>query len=324
MNDFIHFAYPLSGADRGRALRESEEIAAALADPAPAWVHMQADHPGTRRWIETHLAYLPEPVRDALLASETRPRALLHGEGALVILRGVNTNPDEEPEDMVSIRMWVSDGRVISLGKRRLASLWQLSDEVAAGQGPERSGALLCRLLELLCRHIETHLTALDDEGDTLEARVLKGPAPELRARVTDMRGELVDLRRFLMPQRDAAGLLAREHVEVLREGDRLRLSESQDQLMRAVEEVESLRDRLVVVKDELTTALSDQLNRNLYLLSVISVVFLPLGVLTGLMGVNLAGMPGADWSPAFWVFTGILLVIVALQVVILRRLGWL
>lgn len=325
MTDFIRFAYSLAAADLdgrpGVPLEDSDAIAAALAAPDPAWVHLDADAPETADWMDRHLDYLPMPVRAALLEPETRPRALVHGDGVLVILRGVNLNPGADPEDMVSVRMWVADGRVISLSKRPLASLNELALEVASGDGPQRSGALLARLIELLNQKIDDHLSSLGDEGDKLEAEVLEGPAAPLRARVTGIRGELVDLRRVLIPQRDAVYQLSRDPVEVLDTHDRLHLAESLDRLVRAVEEVESLRDRLVVVKDELASSLSDRLNRNLYLLSVISAVFLPLGVLTGLMGINLAGMPGANWPPAFWVFTGMLGVILMIQVAILRAL---
>ncbi len=324
MPDCIRFAYVLSGPDRGTLLRGSEDIASALADPAPAWVHMDWDHPDTEAWIDTHLAYLPEPVRDALIAGETRPRAAQHGDGVLAILRGVNLNPGEEPEDMISVRLWVQDGRIVSLSRRPLKSVDSLAEDVAAGTGPDRAGTLLVDLIERLSVRIDEYLRRLDEEGDLLEEDVLREPEKSLRVRITDIRGELVDLRRFLIPQRDAVESLSICDAEVLQGDDTLRMREAHDRFVRAVEEVESIRDRMTVVKDELTTALSDRLNRNLYLLSMISAIFLPLGVLTGLMGINLAGMPGADWPPAFWVFTAILCVIVALQVLILRALRWL
>lgn len=324
MSDCIHFAFALSGASRGRTLSGTQEIAAALAAPEPAWVHMNWDHPETEAWINDNLGYLPDPVREALTEGETRPRATIHGDGVLVILRGVNLNPGAEPEDMISVRLWVQEGRIVSLCRRPLRSIETLASDIATGTGPETSGALLAELIERLNERIDSYLVELGQEGDLLEVDVLRDPDKALRARITDIRGEIVDVRRFLVPQRDAVLLLSGSRVTVLNEPDKLRLVEEHDRLVRAVEEVESLRDRLVVVKDELTTALSDRLNRNLYLLSMISAIFLPLGVLTGLMGINLAGMPGADWPPAFWVFTVILLVIIALQVVILRAMRWL
>ncbi|KAA9009385.1 zinc transporter ZntB [Histidinibacterium aquaticum] len=323
MPDCILFAYPLDG-DPPRRLTESHEIAQGLAAPEPVWIHMAFDDPGTAPWIEENLAYLPEAAREALLAGETRPRANVVGDGVLVILRGVNLNPGAEPEDMVSVRLWVEDGRIISISRRPLVSISELSDEIAAGLGPRRAGDLLCALIDRINARIDDYLTTLDEEGTRLEAEVLREPDKTLRARVTDMRGELVDVRRFMLPQREAVGRLSRGGAAVLTEEDTGRLGEDHDRLQRAVEEAESLRDRMVVVSDELTTALSDRLNRNLYLLSMISAIFLPLGVLTGLMGINLAGMPGAEWPPAFWVFTGLLVVIVILQVAVLRALKWL
>ncbi len=40
-----------------------------------------------------------------------------------------------------------------------------------------------------------------------------------------------------------------------------------------------------------------------MYLLSVITAIFLPLGFLTGLFGINLGGMPGAEYKWGFWIF---------------------
>ncbi|QQA44480.1 zinc transporter ZntB [Pelagovum pacificum] len=322
MSDCIEFAFALAreGAER---LTGTAEVARALEDPEPAWVHLAYDHPDTAGWVEQNLGYLPASVRSALLAGETRPRATVVGDGALVILRGVNTNPGQEPEDMVAVRLWVEDGRVISVGRRPLASLRLLADRVGAGNGPRRSGALLSELIEELNVRIDDYLIQLDDSGDALEEAVLRDADRKLRVTLTDIRGELVDVRRFLVPQREAVAYLSRCNAAVLRDEDPLRLAEAHERLIRAVEEAESLRDRMVVVSDELNTALSDGVNRNLYILSLVSAIFLPLGTLTGLMGVNLAGMPGASWEPAFWVFSAILLVIVALLVLILRLMRW-
>ncbi|MBV0913174.1 zinc transporter ZntB [Anianabacter salinae] len=324
MPDCIHFAAPLSGEDRGKPLAGSDEIAAALYAPAPAWVHMDWENPDTDIWIDTHLGYLPQPVREALVEDETRPRAVMRGDGVLVILRGVNLNPGAEPEDMISVRLWLQEGRVISLSRRRLKSVDALAARVMAGEGPETSGALLADLIDGLNERFDDYIGQLGATSDRLEEDVLREPDRALRASITDTRGELVDVRRYLVPQRDAVLALSGYHVDVLHDDDRLRLSEAHDRLVRAVEEVESQRERLVVVQDELTTALSDRLNRNLYVLSMISAIFLPLGVLTGLMGINVAGMPGANWPPAFWVFSGLLCVIVVIQVLILRALRWL
>jgi len=75
------------------------------------------------------------------------------------------------------------------------------------------------------------------------------------------------------------------------------------------------VRGRAQIVKDELVTGLSDRLNKNMYMLSVVAAIFLPLGFLTGLLGINVGGIPGADNEAAFWIFMGILALIILIQV---------
>ena len=314
----IHFAYSLGGRGAGRALSDSAEIAAELEAPTPAWVHLQADDPESDRWIDENLDYLPEPVRDALTLAETRPRLAIHGDGVLMMLKGVNPAPGAEPEDMISVRIWADPGRVVTLSRRPLAAIEDLRAAVAVEGGPDDAGALLCLLIERLSARIAVSVTEMDDHGDACEEEVLQGNAEALTSEVGDLRAATVDVRRVLIPQRDAVAALKRAALPMIAEEDRLRLDEAEDVLRRLVEEIEALRDRLVVLTDEIASQRSDRLNRNLYILSVVSVIFLPLGFLTGLMGINVAGMPGATWPPAFWTFCAMLAVIVVLQVWVL------
>ena len=100
-------------------------------------------------------------------------------------------------------------------------------------------------------------------------------------------------------------------------------LREVHNHVTRYVEDLDAIRERSQIVKDEIANMLSDRLNRNMYVLSVIAAIFLPLGFLTGLMGVNIGGMPGVDNSWAFWTFSWVLIVLVVIQVIIFKRLKW-
>ena len=92
---------------------------------------------------------------------------------------------------------------------------------------------------------------------------------------------------------------------------------------MRYVEDLDTIRERAQIVKDELSNMLSDRLNKNLYILSVIAAIFLPLGFLTGLLGINIGGVPGSDNPNAFWIFNAGLLVLISLQIWLFRKLKW-
>lgn len=320
MPDFIQFAISLNGSASGSELTGSA-IARALAEDELAWVHLSATDLASADWIETNLPYLPLPVRAALTAEATRPRVTLQGDGALVILRGVNTNPGADPEDMVSIRLWIDPARIISLSRRPVAAVADLRAEIMRGTGPSDAGGFLVALVDVLNERIVMRSDRLEEKSEDIEDRALAGDvAGDLRSRVGDVRRELAVLRRFLRPQRDAITVLASGRLAWLDEVKRLHLAEAQDVLTRTVEELDGLAERMDVARDEIASASSERLNRNLYRLSVISAVFLPLGFLTGLMGINLGGMPGADAPHAFWIFSGGLVVLLAVVLFLLWR----
>ena len=93
--------------------------------------------------------------------------------------------------------------------------------------------------------------------------------------------------------------------------------------MLRYVEELDAIRERAQIVKDELANMIADRLNKNTYILSVIAAIFLPLGFLTGLLGVNIGGIPGVNSPIAFAVFCLLLTILVAVQVIIFRKLKW-
>ncbi|UCH74428.1 MAG: zinc transporter ZntB, partial [Rhodospirillales bacterium] len=89
------------------------------------------------------------------------------------------------------------------------------------------------------------------------------------------------------------------------------------------VEDLDAARERAAVTQDELNNRLSDQMNRTMYLLTIVAAVLLPPSLITGLFGINVGGMPGVE---NIWAFTGVviaLIVIAVIEVILLRRLKW-
>lgn len=285
------------------------------------WVHLDATQEQTQEWL-TDTAGLQKIVVSALLAEETRPRSSTIGEGLLLVLRGVNLNPGANPEDMVSVRLWVEQNRVVSTCRRRLLSV---ADVVAShGEKPlECAGDLLVRLTDRLTDRMSDVIDDMDEVVAKLEAAVLYGPDVSMRADLADLRRDAIALRRYLGPQREALGRLQAEPLSWLTASDRLRLREVHDRVTRHVEDLDAIRERAVVIQEELNNYLTDQVNKRMYVLSVVAALFLPLGFLTGLLGVNVGGIPGADSPYGFAVFGLILVVLVALQLWYFIRRHW-
>lgn len=322
MNDHIILAYTCDG--KGGALsacKKLQNINKTL--EGFTWVHLDAAHPDAEGWLRSEIEHLDPHIIDALMADETRPRATNIHDGTILILRGANFNHNAEPEDMVSIRLWVEKGRVISIRRRKLMAVIDIEKSLQNGNGPKDEGEFITMLMERLFRRIEPVLSELEDLTDAIEERLLDSVDTSMREEIVDVRKQAILFRRFMVPQRDAIDTLRMSRLSWLKDVHLRSLQENYNHVVRYVEDLDSVRERSQIIKDEIANMLTDKLNKNMYVLSVISAIFLPLGFLTGLLGINVGGLPGAENNHAFWIFTAMLIGMVALQFVIFKKLKW-
>lgn len=323
MREHIILAYVFDGVGGGTAFT-GDAVSAKIAEKDSfAWVHLDASHPDTKLWLEREVSYLDPFIIEALIAEESRPRLVHIDDGALLILRGVNPNKSATPEDMVSIRLWFDENRVISLRKRKIGAVADMEKKVLAGKGPRNAGHFIGMLISLMFERMEPVLTDLSEETDDIEEQVAENAGASLRESIVDVRKKAIMLRRYLAPQRDELGQLRMSDLDILDDMHRRQLQECYNHAVRHVEDLDAIRERAQIVKDEISNLLADRLNKNMYILSVIAAVFLPLGFLTGLLGINVGGIPGAENDAAFWVFCAMLVAIVAFQVFLFKKLKW-
>lgn len=326
----ILFAYALQGNGTGRRI-DGAEIAALLGRDVKGplkhedliWVHMDARHPGARAWLEQAIGHFDPFIINALLAEETRPRMVEFNDGIQLILRGVNLNPGSDPEDMVSLRLWVDGYRIITMRRRRFASLEDLRAQIESGKGPREAGDFLSMLCYAMLDKMEKVIADLDDTTDELEENLLVRADARLRTRVIDVRMKALGLRRYIAPQRDVVTHLRASDKKWISARDKRHMQESVDRLTRYIEDLDSIRERAQILKDELTYATSERLNRNTFLLSIVAAIFLPLTFITGLLGMNVAGIPFAQHTDAFIVVCTLSFAIAVIEIWIFKKMKW-
>ena len=311
------FAYKFDSAGKAEAI-----------DPASpqenlVWIHLDARHSGVRLLLDK-IPGIDTLSSTSLLAAETRPRLVKVGNGILVILRGANLNENARPEDMVSLRLFLDNRHIVSLRRRKSKAVEDLEAQIKTGKGPVTTGDFLVMLCAHVLDRMEPILTGLDDKLDIIEEKLLKDPKSVLRTDITRIRQQAIMFRRHMAPQRDVLGQLKLLDDVWLSPDNRRNLQESHDRITRFVEELDSLRDRSQVVHEELVTLISEKLNRNMYTLSVVAGMFLPLSFLTGLFGINLGGMPGAGNRWAFYIFCSVLLIAVPSLIFFFKKMKWL
>lgn len=300
-----------------------EEIRAWKPKDGILWLHFDYSHPDSSKWV-TEESGLHEIAAEALITEETRPRTTIIDDTVLLALRGVNLNPDSDPEDMVSIRICSDRNRIISTRRRKLLSITDLVHYLQKNEGPRSSGEFIVELADRLTARMAGTIEAIEDHIARVEEDIVDSSRMELRQEISLIRREAIMLRRYLAPQREALTKLYTEKISWFDESNRIQMREVTDRLIRYIEDLDSIRDRASVTQEELANRLSEQMNKRMYVLSLVAAIFLPLGFLTGLLGINVGGIPGAEYDRAFLVFLLILAVIVALQILIFKKNKWL
>lgn len=302
-----------------------DEVRSWTPDKGEIWIHLDYTHETSARYIREDSGV--EPIAaDGLLATESRPRTIDFGTAVQVTLRGVNLNPGQRPEDMISIRCWIEPGRMITTRHRRLQSIDALRQRVTGPAKPKSVTELFHLLADRLSARVDDAVSAIDETVDELEEAALDDATASGRGierELGRMRRRAITLRRFLAPQREALNAL-QVGVGPFTDRERAHLREIVDHNLRILEDLDATRERAAVVQEELMHRASDQMNRNMYMLSVVAAIMLPLGFITGLLGINVGGLPLTHSTNGFWIVTGALVILVAIQVYFFRKQKWL
>ena len=284
------------------------------------WVQLPIDQ-HTMDWLVQQ--GLPDAAVEVLGAASTRPRFIAFESGVLLVMRGVNLNPGADRDDMIAIRIWLDKKRIITCQRRPLRSADELAASLAQGSGPRSTDEALMAIIERLSEFIETELDHADSQLEQIEDQVELEPTAVLRGGLIDLRRRTARTRRFLLPQREALERLCRQADPWLNRSQVLEVQQAIDVLTRHLEDLDLARERALLVQDELQNRIAQQQNSRVYVLSIVTAIFLPLTFLTGLLGMNVAGLPGIENPNAFlWVSGGSLVLAVGLGA-LFRLLRW-
>lgn len=287
------------------------------------WLHLDRSHDAAAEWLEQALD-VPDALVTLLTSDETRPRAFVSGDRLLAIMRGINFNPGAEPEDMIALQFWLQPGLVVTLRHERLQSPRDVLARLEAGEGPRTCDELLAQMIELMVEKIGLAIFDMNDRIDALEAAEDTTEAEPMLKEISDIRRDCLSLRRYMSPEHDALLEIVRTAPAWMGENSKLEIRETADRLKRFLEDLEVSIESAIVLQDDINSRLAAQASHTMYMLSIVAAIFLPLSFVTGLLGINVGGMPGVDSTDAFWVTVGLLAMLLGLQLYIFRKLKWL
>lgn len=291
------------------------------------WVDLSDPTPDEAQVLSGTFGFHELAVEDAI--SETHhPKIETYGDYLYVILHGIDFRAREHRFRTQDVDFFLSQSYLVTVHPGISRSIGRIADMCTRngrllGEGPV---ALMHRIVDTMVDNYRPEVDKLQDRLDALEKDVFGTRAdPNLARRILDFKRDVASLRRVVQPQRDVVARLARREFPQISEGLAYRFRDVYDHLVRLSDEATFLQDRISSLLDAHLSAVSNQLNGVMKILTVIATVFMPLTFVTGLYGMNvpLPQFGLADQS-FFWALVAFMLAVSGSMLVVFRRRGWL
>jgi len=303
---------PLTDADRGRS------------GEGWLWLHVNLADARVAPYLRVAALDVPLAALDLLLSADDHQQ--LHADGACVY--GVFADLVYRlggPTDDLGRLHFVATDKLLLTGRRDgLNALEAVRRSLRAGTSTKTQTELLETILLQVVAGVEAKAEDLGDELDAIEERLIVDLTDDIPKRLARTRRLAVRLHRLLATQRAAIGRFEQNVVRMTGKAHDLRTVHIAQRLDWLDHEVIALRDRAHLLQEEISLRMTDQTNRNLHLLTIVTTVLLPASVVSSIFGMNVGGLPLAQDRTGF-VWSMLLLVgASALVFWVLRRLGML
>ena len=289
------------------------------------WVDIVTPEDDERRILSDVFHIHPLAVEDALSAIH-HPKIEPYPGYLYLILHGIDFQQEDHwfathDVDFFLGRNYlvtVHDDRSRSIAK--LKGLCEQHDRIL-DEGPV---ALTHRIVDSMVDHYRPEVEGLEDDINRLEDESVLGRHENLIRDILALKRDLGSFRRVVIPQRDAVGRLARREFSQINDEMAFRFRDVHDNMVRLSDESILLHDRITGILDAHLSTVSNRLNQVVKVLTVMSTIFLPLTVLTGMWGMNvpLPHFPGGD-AAQFWWVGGCMVAVAAVMLALFRRNGW-
>ncbi|GGO98253.1 zinc transporter [Stakelama pacifica] len=287
------------------------------------WMHLDRTVESVDDWLRDEIG-ISEATVEALVSNQTRPRAFREADSLIAVLRGINFNPGAEPEDMITLQIWARADRVITLRRRILQAPRDILDQLERGAGPRSAGDLVTEIVEQLVAKMGGSIVDMNERIDELEEEEDDTEVEDVLDVIATIRRNCLGLKRHMSPQHEALMQIARDPPEWMSAANSRDIRETIDQLKRYLEDIDVSKESVLVLQDDINNRAANRSNHTMYMLSIVAAIFLPLSFVTGLLGINVGGVPGVNDPQAFWKTMFLLGGVLAVQLLIFRRLRWL
>jgi zinc transporter len=268
--------------------------------PGFLWLHFSLSNVGAERYLHRALE-LPEAFFDSL-RSEVGSTRLELDDGALIaVIHDVLFDSSFDASEVGTTSLCIGPRLLVSARLRPLRSVDQLRAAVRSGQIFRSPVELLAHLLRDQASVLGDILRKSTVQVDRIEDRLLANRIADDRKQLGALRRSLVRLQRLLAPEPTALFRLLNRPPDWIDRDDIQDLQQAAEEFSTAIGDSATLVERVKLIQEELAALVNEQTGRTLFVLTVVTVLALPINLIAGLFGMNVGGVPLSDNPHGFW-----------------------
>lgn len=283
------------------------------------WLHFNLTHGNTLRWLRSH-AHLSHEFFEELEGGSPSARIERESSGLFAVINDVTYDFSFDAQDVGTLWMSVREDLVISVRKQPLKSVDRLRHAVNQGARMATPVQLLDHLLEDQADELQKILRRSSDRLDQIEDVLLDGQAQRFAAELNGLRRLMIRLQRLLTPEPSALSRVLGRAPSWMTSLDLQQLTRAHEEFNLVLRDVAALQDRIKLIQDETAARVAEDNNRSLFTLTMATVMVLPINLISGLMGMNVGGIPFADHPGGFWVMVSLVVLLTGCIAWLLRH----
>jgi magnesium transporter/zinc transporter len=286
------FAWVYRFDETGKAtpLGHDEKVELGSKDQGFLWLHLNLADVRSREWIKAQQA-LPEEARESLLGAQEHQQLAHDNRFVWGIFADFLREFDKTSDTIGHMRFVIGGNFLLSARRHPLHSAEAARDAVRRGCRAEMPEDLFETIIGHAIEAIIVMVKGLSDEIDAVEDRVLDDEIADERRRLGRIRRQAVRLRRQLDGMISIFRRIEQTHEGELSEAIKAAASRLLQQIVSLYRDIGVVQERARLLQEEVSAQLTDENNRNIYILTILTSLLLPATFVTGLFGMNTKGL---------------------------------
>jgi magnesium transporter len=310
-----------------KELKSVKECFPCKDEPTVSWINIDGLHDiEAIEKVGKHFNIHPLVLEDIVNTGQ-RPKAEDFGDYVYIVLKMLYYDEEEDEVKSEQFSLILGSNFLISF-QERVGDVFELVRErIRKGKGRIRKAGVDYLAYALMDAVVDRYFHIMEIFGgkiEALEEELIENPRTQTLETIHTMKREMIYFRKQVWPLREVLGSLVRGEFSLISETTAVYLRDVYDHTIQVIDTLESLRDVLGGMLDLYLSTISNRMNEVMKVLTIVATIFIPLSFAAGIYGMNFKYMPELEWQWGYFMFWGIIVVIVIAMVAYFKRKAWL